>query len=219
MDIFGDHWIDHPAKIETAWRKSIGEEDIVLVPGDISWGTKPPDTVPDLEWLAALPGTKVLLKGNHDSWWPKTRSKLLRILPDGLIPVHKNAVRIDPFVFFGTRGSDLVPVFGATPEEIEKRVHRELSHLEASIESLEAERRENPGLIPIALFHYPPFPLGEDASPFTDRLEKAGARICVYGHLHDREEFAVTVQGNRRGIEYRLVSADSLDFTPLRLDL
>lgn len=68
MDRFGAEWVNHPAKIAAAWRETVGPRDVVAVPGDISWGKKLPEVMPDLEWLDALPGIKVILRGNHDFW-------------------------------------------------------------------------------------------------------------------------------------------------------
>ena len=28
------------------------------------------DAMKDLEWIDALPGQKLMIKGNHDYWWP-----------------------------------------------------------------------------------------------------------------------------------------------------
>ena len=36
MDVFGEAWRDHPAHLARAWRAAVGEEDLVLIPGDIS---------------------------------------------------------------------------------------------------------------------------------------------------------------------------------------
>jgi hypothetical protein len=217
MDIFGEVWRDHPRKIEAAWRESIAEEDIVLVPGDISWAMKTKDALPDLDWVASLPGQKVLLKGNHDYWWPRSRRKLEQMLPDGLHAVRRNALRLDRFAFFGVRGGDLVPLHGATALEVETRTGKELEDLEASIAELEDLVAGDSELVRIALFHYPPFLLGESRSIYTERIRSAGAELCVYGHLHDPVEFAATFQGTSEGVEYRLVSADALEFRPLLL--
>src|SRR5512147_3257203 len=84
MDIFGAHWQGHAAKVEASWREVVAPGDIVLVPGDVSWAMKPAEVRQDLEWVAALPGTKVLVKGNHDYWWPGSQAKLRALLPPGV---------------------------------------------------------------------------------------------------------------------------------------
>ena len=74
MDIFGTHWRDHPAKIARACRAVVEPGDLLLMPGDLSWALKRADAEVDLAWLAALPGIKVLCKGNHDYWWDSDRA-------------------------------------------------------------------------------------------------------------------------------------------------
>ncbi|MCP4678554.1 MAG: hypothetical protein GY854_24195, partial [Deltaproteobacteria bacterium] len=68
MDRFGEHWKDHHGRIADDWTARVGSDDIVLLPGDISWALKPHEAAEDLAWIHALPGRKVILKGNHDFW-------------------------------------------------------------------------------------------------------------------------------------------------------
>src|SRR5690349_4597357 len=70
MDIFGDRWRNHPQRIAAAWRERVRDDDVVLIAGDISWAMKLDEAMPDLEWIAALPGSKVMIRGNHDYWCP-----------------------------------------------------------------------------------------------------------------------------------------------------
>ncbi|MBR2054499.1 MAG: metallophosphoesterase, partial [Clostridia bacterium] len=37
MDVFGAHWEGHFSHIAKDWLEKVGEEDLVLIPGDISW--------------------------------------------------------------------------------------------------------------------------------------------------------------------------------------
>src|SRR3954467_8549797 len=60
MDIFGDRWRDHPQRIAAAWNERVRADDTVLIAGDISWALKLADARQDLEWIAALPGRKIL---------------------------------------------------------------------------------------------------------------------------------------------------------------
>ena len=48
-------------------------------------------------------------------------------------------------------------------------------------------------------------------SGFTERLERAGVRLCVYGHLHGAG-IQAGFSGEREGVRYELTSCDSLDF-------
>lgn len=72
MEMFGDEWKDHAEKIKRNWCNIINENDTVVVTGDHSWGRKLDDSMKDLEFIAALPGRKILLRGNHDRFWNKT---------------------------------------------------------------------------------------------------------------------------------------------------
>ena len=81
MDIFGDHWENHFAHIAADWRARVKDGDVVLIPGDISWAMQLERAVPDLQKIGALPGRKVLIKGNHDYWW-NSISRLRRVLPE-----------------------------------------------------------------------------------------------------------------------------------------
>ena len=216
MDIFGEHWKDHHLKVEAGWRESVAPGDIVLLPGDLSWAMKPADVQPDLEWLERLPGSKVLIKGNHDYWWPSTRAKLRAILPPSVQAIKKRAIVIRGVPVVGVRGTDFSPREDETIQEVERRLSRERDELLSSVEDL---RRIYQGArAPICLFHYPPFPLGRSESAFTRIIEDAGCRHALYGHLHTQPEWDRVFQAERGGVRYRLVSCDALGFRPVLVD-
>ena len=91
MDIFGDQWENHFAHIAADWRARVKDGDVVLIPGDISWAMQLECAVPDLQKIGALPGRKVLIKGNHDYWWNSV-SKLRRVLPEGMSALQHDAL-------------------------------------------------------------------------------------------------------------------------------
>jgi len=215
MTKFGPHWADHAARVEAAWRRLVGPGDVVLVPGDLSWGMTEEDSKADRAWFAALPGTKVVVKGNHDYWWPKSRARLEAALGPTVRPLKRNAARVGDVAFVGVRGCDLVPLREKTEADVAKEVARELADLDASIADYRARFAPAPRVV--ALCHYPPFALGSSASAFTERVEAAGADLCVYGHLHDAEEWRATFQGARNGVTYRLLAADAIGFEPIPL--
>ena len=68
-DRYAARWRDHADKIDGRWREAVRPGDVVLLPGDLSMARNHRELQPDLEWLGALPGTKVLAPGNHDRWW------------------------------------------------------------------------------------------------------------------------------------------------------
>ena len=55
MDVFGSTWANHPQRVISAWRNAVGENDMVLIPGDISWAMRLDDAICDLEFIGALP--------------------------------------------------------------------------------------------------------------------------------------------------------------------
>ncbi len=69
MDIFGSRWIGHWESIRTSCERLVKDDDIILIPGDISWAMYLEDAIPDLVSVSELPGKKVILRGNHDYWW------------------------------------------------------------------------------------------------------------------------------------------------------
>ena len=215
MDKFGEHWVDHHKKVEKHWRASIEDQDLVLLPGDFSWAMKPKQVEEELKWLRDLPGTMILIKGNHDYWWPKSQKKMQELLPDRVYALKKTALIIEGYPIVGVRGGDLVPFGKKTQEDIDKELQRELAEFKASIKHLEElEKEETPQRSKIAMFHYPPFGPHSDQSVFTDLIEEANCKIVVYGHLHSKQDWADYFQGEARGVHYHLVACDALDFKP-----
>ena len=219
MDIFGDRWRDHPERIAARWRKLVEEDDIVLLAGDDSWGLRLPAALPDLRWIAALPGHKVLTKGNHDYWWDDARRLLRRQgqpsvpeFPQSLTLVEAEAVECQGWVLCGTRAwvTPGHPLF--KPETDERIYKRELGRLERALQSASrlAERTRPIGV----LLHYPPFLPDGTPTAFAEMIAAAGARFCVYGHLHRRHDWDHAVQGEQQGVYYHLTSCDYLGFTP-----
>jgi predicted phosphohydrolase len=227
MDRFGEIWIDHPRKIKLNWERTVSPEDVVLIPGDISWARKFEQALDDLRWLDTLPGSKVILKGNHDYWWPKPE-----ILKSGLPPsvqaVKNNSLHVGKFVFFGTRLWDTIeyscddvvewdPQKGEinpkkTEEELEqqeKLYDRELKRLELSIQSLP----DDPDLVLIGLCHFPPLNHRLEPSRASRLFASTGARHVVFGHLHSLKE-DIDIFGEQQGCEYHLTSGDHLQFKP-----
>ena len=99
MDVFGEKWHDHEAKIVQNCQELVSPEDLLLIAGDISWAKHIEEVKPDLEWVASLPGTKVISKGNHDYWWPYNK-KIEAILPPSVHFVNKSAIDIGDFSRF-----------------------------------------------------------------------------------------------------------------------
>ncbi len=214
MDIFGAHWRDHAATIEANWRANIAPADLVLIAGDISWAMRLSDVCDDLAWIDALPGTKVLCKGNHDYWW-NSRSRARSVLPPSLQLVDCDALRVDDVVLCGTRGWS-VPGDRDFDQATDGRIYeRELGRLDRALAG--AQQLAAPENLPIiVLLHFPPFREGEPTA-FAERIAAAGAAACVYGHLHQADQWASATTGCVAGVHYYLTACDALQFNPLRL--
>ena len=67
MDIFGEKWKNHAQKLKDGF-SIVGEDDLTVICGDISWGMGIEETKEDF-LLSMLCQEKIILKGNHDYWW------------------------------------------------------------------------------------------------------------------------------------------------------
>ncbi|MDR0840725.1 MAG: metallophosphoesterase [Christensenellaceae bacterium] len=206
MDIFGANWDGHADRIAGAWERLVGPEDVVLIPGDISWAMHMQQAAYDLELIARLPGRKVLLRGNHDYWWDSL-AKVRAALPAGMYALQNDSLSFGGIAIAGTRGW-VCPgsaLFDAARDQ--KLYQRELMRLELSLKAMEQGQRR------VCMLHYPPFNERRQQSGFTELLEAHGVERVIYGHLHGKS-CKNAFEGERGGIVYTLCSADHLEFTP-----
>ena len=214
MDVFGDHWEDHFIRIAADWRARVSEEDVVLIPGDVSWAMQLSAAIPDLNAIGQLPGRKILIKGNHDYWWGGI-GQVRRSLPAGMQAIQHDAVDVGCAVICGTRGwaypTEETPL---SPED-ERIFHRELIRLELSLAEAAKQASGRPIVV---MLHYPPLYQADRDTPFTRLLEKYPVHTVVYGHLHGAG-IKAGFTGMRNGIHYVLTSCDSLDFSLAELPI
>lgn len=209
MDVFGGAWEGYVDKLRAGF-EAVGPEDTVVICGDVSWGMSLEEARADFAFLDALPGgRKLLLKGNHDYWW-NTAAKMKKFFTDcgfaTLDILHNNCHFYGETALCGTRGWFYEEERG---EHSAKVFNRELIRLEASLKA--AGEREK-----LCFLHYPPVCQGYRCREITGLLERYGVRLCCYGHLHGAGR-RLAVAGPVDGVEYRLVSADELNFRPKKL--
>lgn len=219
MGIFGENWKDHEEKIICNWNKKINDEDLVLIPGDISWALKLEEAEKDLKKIDSLPGKKIMSKGNHDYWWSSLK-KLEDFNFKTIEFIQNNSVIYENIAIVGTRGwkdigledeFDEVDGTDRTMEHDEKIFNRELHRLRLSLDSIRGEYEKI-----ICMLHYPPFNSDRTPNEFGDVLEEYEVDICIYGHLHG-EGHRHAVQGLIDGVEYVCVASDFIDFNPKRI--
>jgi len=208
MTVFGPQWAGHPQAIFDEWRAAVRDEDLVLLPGDLSWAMRLPEAMQDLAPVAALPGTKVLLRGNHDYWWP-TATKLRAALPEGMLAVVNDAVRVGNVVVCGSRGW-ITPGFEALGADDQRLLDREAERLSLSVQAARTLRQ--PGDHLILMLHYPPATPPYPANPITRVIDDAQPDLIVYGHLHGVAPERAMRHVN--GVPAHLVAADGLKFRP-----
>jgi uncharacterized protein len=205
MDVFGDCWKNHDVRIRENWNEIASDDDLLLIAGDISWAMTLEEAQPDLEFLATLRGRKLLLKGNHDFWWSSI-NRVRSSAPGGIEFLQNDAHIYGGLGIVGSRG------WRSGTDSTSKDLAlyaREVERFRLSAAKLAGEK---PQTI-IAMTHFPPLLFLEDESPMSLAIEESGAAVCVYGHLHGDDIFTAP-QGVRNGVEYRLVSADAVDFCP-----
>ena len=212
MARFGDRWEDHPGTLAAAWRERISPDDVVLLPGDVSWAQSTNKVRADLAWLSDLPGRKVLLRGNHDHWWKDIYNVRKIVEPMGFYALEGDCITLDDVIVCGAMGHIAPgdPYYVADPPK--NRYFRELGRLEQALQQA-AERRQ-PGQTMILMMHYPPFTSEGKPTAYTDLITQYQPTMCVYGHLHRRAEWEVAHNGVYQGVWYHLVAADYLEMVP-----
>ncbi|NLC88102.1 MAG: serine/threonine protein phosphatase [Clostridiaceae bacterium] len=213
MSIFGPNWEEHTEKIKKDWKLKVNNEDTVILAGDFSWATYIEDTYEDFSYINSLPGKKIILKGNHDYWWT-TLSSMKRYLEEKDINnvdfLYNNSFEIEGKIIVGTRGWAFTDT-----ENSQKMLNREMARLELSIKNAIQKYGDEKEII--AIMHYPPISNSYMKNEYTynsvflDIMKKYNIKKCFYGHLHGSSH-KDAIEGNIDGIEFKLISADYLDF-------
>ena len=210
MDIFGYNWEKHDEKIAKDWMKKVESNDLVVIPGDFSWAMKLEDTYLDFEYLSNLPGKKLILKGNHDYWW-NTLSKMRNYLAvnkfENIDFIQNNFYEYKDKVITGVHGWII-----DGNEEDNKILRREKLRLEMELESITKEFGSDKEII--VFMHYPPYRTFEEKekNPYLEIIEKYNVKKCYYGHLHGEQSFGNVRDYKLLETEYKLISADYVDF-------
>lgn len=226
MDKFGRIWKKHDEKIEKNCRKLIGPEDTLVITGDHSWGHNLMESEADLDFIASLPGEKILLRGNHDMFWDaKKTAQLNQRYEPRLHFLQNNFYTYKDYALVGTKGYTFEGPFRVNwhgqildwdldeEKHAEKLVKREAERLRISFEAA-----KKAGYSKFIMFlHYPPTNILQTDSVFTRMAEEYGVEHVVYSHCHGEPRFGDSIRGEYHGIHYHLVSGDYLNFQPERI--
>lgn len=206
MDVFGGAWIGYMDKLK-AGVSVIQPEDTTVLLGDLSWALDLNSAAADFAWINQIPGKKILLKGNHDYWW-STAAKFQHFCAErgfqDLYLLNNNCFFYEDYAICGTRGWFFEEERSGVHDE--KIFKRELLRLEASLKAAGEKQK-------MVFLHYPPRYKGYECEEILALLKKYQVRRCFYGHLHGGSH-KLAMEGLWEGTQFRLVSADYLNFIP-----
>lgn len=212
MDVFGAGWEGHFDKIKNDWNSKVSDDDIVLVCGDISWGTVLEEGLFDLNSLKDLKGKKVFVRGNHDYWWNGI-TKLREAAPDETFYFLQNdCVKFGNIVICGSRGWTC-PGSADYTEHDEKLYLREAERFKLCFRQVDKVRSE--GDILIVMAHFPPMNPKLQETLFTRLFKENRADKVVFGHIHGQSYFPL--RSVKDGVEYVLTACDKVGFVLQRI--
>ena len=215
MDVFGHRWAGYTEKLIRGWNAVVGEDDTVILPGDISWGLSLEEAAADLRLIHSLNGKKIIGKGNHDLWW-QSEKKLKEFFAandiDSISLLHNNAYHLEGKRICGSRGWYYDPKSSPEGADPEKIAAREVIRTELSIKAAFALPEGQEDEL-IAFFHFPPVYRDFVCRGIIDLLKQYGITRCYYGHIHGVYDLPASF--DFEGITMTMVAADYLHFTPL----
>ena len=210
MDVFGAGWQDYVRRIEEGF-ETLCDEDVTVLCGDISWAMELSEARDDFLFIDRLPGRKYILKGNHDYWWTTVQKmqtffdeigvKTIEFIHNNCYFYGKNAAICGTRGWFYEQEKD--------GEQDKKIMNRELGRLETSLK-LAGDRNK------YVFLHYPPKYGSYECTQLLDLLESYEAKMCVSGHIHS-QGLRMIFQGMYRGIVFKTVSADFVEFRPQKI--
>lgn len=210
MDVFGGAWTGYVEKLQRGL-SAIKPGDTTVLLGDLSWALDLSGAREDFAFINAIPGRKIILKGNHDYWWT-TAAKFYRFCEENgfsdMWILNNNCYDYEGIALTGTRGW-FFEEDAAEGSHNDKVFKRELIRLETSLQAAgECEK--------ICFLHYPPRYRGYACPEILELLQRYHVQMCCYGHLHG-DSHKLALEGEFGGVYYRLCAADYVDFVPVRL--
>lgn len=210
MDVFGGAWKGYMDKLREGL-SIVGPEDTIVLMGDLSWGLDMEQSANDFAFINAIPGRKIILKGNHDYWWT-TATKFYKFCEakgfSNIYILNNNCYEYEDVAICGTRGW-FFEEDAAVGSHNDKVFKRELIRLEASLKAAGEKKK-------LCFLHYPPRYRGYECPEILNLLQRYGVSACYYGHLHG-DSHKLAIEGLHDGVEFRLCAADFVNFYPIRI--
>jgi predicted phosphohydrolase len=210
MDIFSG-WENYVGHIENNWKKTVSDQDSVVIAGDISWAMSLDEAKKDFAFINSLPGEKIILKGNHDFWWcslKKIKSFLKENNFSTIKILQNSSIETQGACICGTRGWNC-----ESKNEQDKKISiRESERLKLSFESAKNSKLEK-----IVFLHYPPV-YGKCESKLLDIIIENKIKKCYYGHVHGKSAYEKVITGEYQGVNLFFISCDFLKFCPKQVD-
>lgn len=210
MDVFGGNWVGYVEKLKEGL-SIIGPEDTTVLLGDLTWSLDLPGAREDFAFINAIPGRKIILKGNHDYWWT-TATKFYNFCEaegfSNMFILNNNFYEYEDLAICGTRGW-FFEEDAAEGSHNDKIFKREVLRLEASLKSAGDQRK-------LCFLHYPPRYRGYECPEILALLKAYNVEACYYGHLHG-ESHKLAIEGVYDGTDFHLCAADFVKFAPIRI--
>ena len=216
MEFFGNRWNGYVSKIQKNWNNLVGSNDTVVLPGDISWALTMEQALDDLRWIDALPGQKILLKGNHDFWW-STASKMNRFFCENRIStidiLNNTAIETENFIISGSRGwfTDKTMQTASQNVDYKKIINREVIRLKMSLDHAKQLQKTSEKEI-LTFLHFPPLWSDFQCDEILELLSEYDIKRCFFGHIHGC--YTVPATFAHESTTFQMISADFLDFIP-----
>jgi len=210
MDVFGGGWSNYIGKLKASF-SSLHSDDVCILCGDTSWGMSLEESLEDFLLINEWPGKKIILKGNHDYWWTTVTKMMAFFQSNGIENIeilNNNCFFYDDVAICGTRG--WIAESETDAEHNAKIMARETARLRASLQAADGAN------VKLCFLHYPPRFNNVVCKDIVEAMNDFGVKHCWYGHLHGLGR-QLAVRGEVEGIDYEIVSADHLDFQPLRV--
>ena len=204
-------------RIKNNWERLVTDDDTVVIPGDVSWALSLEESVSDLKFIDALPGKKILGKGNHDFWWCTMKKHEAMFEKNGITTISflfNNAYETEDYIIAGTRGWYHDPDAKNAPDNADftKLVNREAGRLRMSLNKAKELKEKSPEKEIIVFMHFPPYWLEKASDSLIEILKEFDIRYVYFGHIHGN--YTAPPSFTYDGIEMHMISADYIEFIP-----